>query len=222
MNIWLPIVVNAIILGILVAGIFAGKKNGFVFQLARLVFTCGAAVGLYFLNPIVANKLVEIPFIHEAVAHGIISFATVKSLTLAVMFIAAFFIITGILKLVRLIARGKKESSNTAKQVKFKGITKEETRKFRKEQKRLHKTQKKEEKIARRKAVKTRVKVLGAILGFIEAVLIGFVIVFPLKSVFKDVKEIKPELVEIEKGYEYTPYGQLDKVTDIVNKVLGE
>ena len=38
----------------------------------------------------------------------------------------------------------------------------------------------------------------------------------------KDLKELKPELTEIEKGYEYTPYGQLDKVTDIVNKVLGE
>lgn len=222
MNIWLPIVVNAIILGILILGICKGKNNGFIFELTRLVLVCGMAVGLYFLNPIVVNKLLELSFINIAITNGVISIASIKSLSLSVMCLLDFLIITLLMMLVKHITYGKKGTFNKAKQIKFKGITKSETKGFRKEQKKLEKDQKRAEKVARRNSMKTRSKVFGIIIGFVEALLLGFVIIFPLKHVFNDIKDIHPIVSQIETGFEYTPYGQLDNITGIVDKIIGE
>ena len=61
-------------------------------------------------------------------------------------------------------------------------------------------------------------KIVGAVLGFVMALVVGFVIFMPIKYCFVSLSTT-PALEQIETGYEYTPYGQLDKLTHIVDKI---
>ena len=163
MNIWLPIVVNSVILGILLGGLFIGKKKGFLYEFLKLIFVAGAGVGLYFLNPILVNLVLRIPIIQTLIDGEVITLAILKSLTLVLAFVLADVILTGIFAIVRKIAYGKNHvKANTAKPVKIKGITKAETRSLRKEHKHLVKEQKREERKLAKTQIKKRTKILGA------------------------------------------------------------
>ena len=84
MNIWLPIITNLIMLGILVAGIFVGKKNGWKVELSKLIIMLGVGVGLYFLAPVITNALLsietlvqaqlQIPYLVPAIINSLIIF----------------------------------------------------------------------------------------------------------------------------------------------------
>lgn len=222
-NIWLPIIVNAIILGIMVAGAFIGKKNGFLYELFKFITLCGFGVGVYFLNPIAVNGITQIPFIQMCLTEGYATMPILNALSLLAMFLVSYLVITITFKLIkRLIVKraNKLAGVNIAKPAKIYGLTKKETRRLRKENKKLIKANKKEEKKALRAKQSVASKVFGLIFGLLSAIVIAFAITLPLKPISKHIVEIQPELSEIEKGYEYTPYGQLDKVTGIVEKIL--
>lgn len=215
-NIWLPIIIDVLILGIMVAGALIGRKNGFLYELIKFVALCVCGVGLYFLNPIVANAVSHIGFVENAIAHNFITIEIIKAFTLLFMFLLVYLIATIILKIVKKVNQKKIVGVNTAKPAKIYGLNRKETRRLRREHKKLQKEQKK---LARANESKKN-KVFGLIFGLLVAIVVGFVITLPLKPIFNHIATIQPEIAEVEKGYEYTPYGELDKVTNIVEKIL--
>jgi len=232
-NIWLPIVVNVLILGIMVAGAFIGRKNGFLYELLKLVTLCGCGVGIYFLNPIVANKVAGISFIHKFIEQGLATVELVKAMTFVLLFILIYIIITIIFKIIKKAHDKKnkvevkslngKRFINTAKPAKIHGLNRKETRRLNKEQRRLARERRKQEKElikASKKPLTTKQKVFGIIFGILTAFVLGFIITLPMKEVFKGIANAQPELAEVVKGYEYTPYGQIDKLTGVVDFII--
>ena len=232
-NIWLPIVVNVLILGIMVAGAFIGRKNGFLYELFKLLVLCGSVVGIYFLNPIIANLIAKIPFVEHFIAEGLCTLELVKAISFVIIFLVVYLIVTIIFKIIKranakknkveVKALNGKRFINTAKPAKISGLNKKETRRLNKEQHKLAKQRKKQEKQlekASRKPLTTKQKVFGIIFGILTAFIIGFVITIPLKPIFTKIAEVQPEIAEVEKGYEYTPYGQIDKLIGVVDFII--
>lgn len=220
MNIWLPIITNVIIAALLVCGVFVGKKNGWVSQLVKLVVSCGAGVGIYFLSPVLTKLLCKIPFILKLV--GTVPFA-LQALNSLIYFLL-FIIVYAIVSLVMRVIRKNKNNTTKVKVVKIKAPkqkhvrkTKEE-RRLARENRRLRRKQM-IEKAKQEAKQKSKVdKIVGAVLGFVMALVVGFVIFMPIKYCFVSLSTT-PALEQIETGYEYTPYGQLDKLTHIVDKI---
>ena len=222
-NIWLPIVVNLLILGIMVAGVFIGKKYGFKVEAIKTSILCALGVGIYFLSNVLTPLALNISFLAQAVIAGIISVASIKCLIIDILFMLVYTIISVIIRCV-VNKKSKNVSTsitkkNKAKLVKPKGPTKEETRKLRKQQKEFIKAQKKQDRLLRKSALSTKSKVFGALLGLFCAIIVGFVVTLPLKPIFNDIANSSDIVAEMGKGYEYTPYGQLDKLTDIVERI---
>lgn len=220
MNIWLPIITNLVILGIIIAGAFAGRKHTFKYELGKLIVVCGAGVGLYFLMPSVMKLAEKIPFVAKLIA---IDAACVKLTLLAALFLIAYIIVSIIFRAVSISYRKKMVNksialANKAKRVKPRGMTKEDNRALKRKEKELRKAHRKNIKQAVKKLA-PKCNALGVIVGMILAIVIAFAITLPLKPIFGKLAEVKPELEKIECGYEYTPFGQLDKVTDIVNRI---
>lgn len=232
-NIWLPIVVNVLILGIMVAGAFIGRKNGFLYELLKLVTLCACGVGIYFLNPIVADLLVKIPFVEHFIAEGLCTLELIRAVSFVLLFIFVYIITTIIFKIIKKTRAKKtkvevkalngKKFINTAKPAKISGLNKKETRRLNKEQRKLARQRKKQDKQlekASRKPLTSKQKVFGIIFGILTAFIIGFVITIPLKPIFTKIAEVQPEIAEVEKGYEYTPYGQIDKLIGVVDFII--
>ena len=223
-NIWLPIVVNLLILGIMVAGVLVGRKYGFKVEAIKTIILCGLGVGIYFLSPIIVGALLHIEFLAQAVISGVISIASIKLLVIYLLFMIVYGIVSLIIRLIVNKKLNKGLKVNRAKEVKARGINRAETAKLRKEQRRFRKIAKKNNKKLlkenRKHSISKRSKVFGAIVGFICAVIVGFVVTLPLKSIFIDIAHSDSAISDITYGYEYTPYGQLDKVTDIVERIV--
>lgn len=228
MNIWLPIITNVIIAALLICGIFVGKKNGWVSQLVKLVVSCGAGVGIYFLSPVLTTLLCRVPFILNLV--GTVPFA-IQALN-SLVYLVLFMIVYALVSLVMRLIRNRQKKTNVVKTVKVKSPkqkhvrkTKEERRLARENRKLRRKQIREQRKQEEKKKSKTN-KIVGAILGFVMALVIGFVIFMPIKYCFTSLRSVTPALDQITTGYEYTPYGQLDKLTGLVDKInylnLGE
>ena len=213
MNIWLPIITNVIIALIVIAGIFVGKKNGFALEFGKLILLAGATVGCYFLLPVVTPLLLKIEFINELMVLPY-SKAILNSITLLILFILSYLLISIICKLIANHSLQERDSINMAKPIKVRGLDRKQSRALRKEQKRLRKL--------RRKHLRKTSQAFGIIFGIIISLIISFMIMLPCKYLFKSISEIKPELNQINSGYEYTIYGQLDKVCDITDIIVGE
>lgn len=210
MNIWLPIITNLIIALIITAGVFVGKNNGWKIELGKLFFSCGAAVGAYFLAPVITNALISIDGIAQIANTVNLGIVALNSL----MVTASFLIFYGLISLTALIIkinvdRIKHKGMNIAKVKRARGIDRKTDRALRKQEKKLAKMQKelkKQSKVS---------KAFGIIFGIILSIIVAFSIVLPTKYIFKGIANEQPNLQEIEKGYEYTPIGQLDKVTGL-------
>lgn len=215
MNIYLPIITNLIILGILTLGFFIGKKNGFKVQLAKFILLLPFMVGCYFLQPVITEQLLKIEFLSNistlAYGHELIS-----SLVLFVLFIVSYALIVIAGALVKKATR-KDLSVNRVKAVKVKGVSRKETRQLRREQKKLERLNKPQ--------LKTKSKVAGALLGIVISLFAGFMFMLPVKYVTYGTAELynseelpeeerKPELEQLKTAYDYTLIGQLDKVTN--------
>lgn len=221
MNIWLPIIVNLLIAGVLLVGAIRGRKNGFVYTITKLVTLCGLGVGIYFLAPVVTNLILKISFINELIIQNIITKPIINSLVILILFGLVSLIVTIIFRLIK--STGNKTFIlNKAKSVKVKGINRQETRRLRKEERKLQKEQRKQILELRQSKISKKSRVFGCITGVVLGIIVAFVITLPLKPIFNQIALNQSNISEITKGYEYTPYGQLDKVTDIVNRVIGE
>ena len=138
MNIWLPIITNVIIALIVIAGIFVGKKNGFALEFGKLILLAGATIGCYFLLPVVTPLLLKIEFINELMVLPY-SKAILNSITLLILFILSYLLISIICKLIANHSLQERDSINMAKPIKVRGLDRKQSRALRKEQKRLRK-----------------------------------------------------------------------------------
>ena len=202
-QIWLPIIVNLCLAGIIVAGAFIGKKRGFRFELIKFLALCGAEVGIYFLNPLVVNEVSKIEIVANLLSAGYINGAILTAISFSVL----SFVVFGFICLLMGLTRRAVRRHN---QPKLKGLNKADTKKLRKQQKEMLKSKFKPKKAS---------KAFGIIFGILSALVIGFLFTLPMKPIFK---QITTEEIPVEKGYEYTPYGQLDKYTNCDSFVVGE
>ena len=214
MNIILPIISNALIAVVLLLGIFVGIKNEWKISLTKLVFSLGFGVGLYFLNPTLVKLVTKISFINKLLEQELITAATLKACT----FSAAFIILFGILSLVLAVIRHHRnevrylKSQNMILTKRAKAIDKNTEKVLKKEDKKARKLKRKELAKQHKKA-----RVFGAILEVLVAIVALFVIFILVKYVVKN--ELK-DVQNIETIYDYTPIGQLDKATNIIEFII--
>ena len=205
MNIWLPIITNLIMLGILVAGIFVGKKNGWKVELSKLIIMLGVGVGLYFLAPVITNALLSIETLVQAQLQIPYLVPAINSLIIFVLFMIVYMIVSLIASAIHKKVVAKQ---NGIAYIKLKGKGNGKiNRANRKEFKRRIKEDKKQKKTS---------QVVGAILGFVMAALITFVLFMPIKYMFKGLSQVNNNF---NSGFEYTVWGQLDNATDVYDSV---
>ena len=208
MNIYLPIITNFIIALVLLTGVLVGKANGFKLQLIKFILVCGSLVGTYFLTPIVSNALLGIEAINNFIAyHGIFA-TTFNSFIFFAMSMIVYLIISAIIVAIRDASRKAPVAKklNSAKSIK----PRKELRRERKRFNRLHGRQ-----------ISKCSKVFGAILGFILAVIIGYVIMIPTKCALNNMATNDEKLEQVTAGYEYTMYNVFDeKVFDVTEFVV--
>lgn len=203
MNIWLPIITNLIMLGILVAGIFVGKKNGWKVELSKLIIMLGVGVGLYFLAPVITNALLSIETLDQAQIPYLVP--AINSLIIFVLFMIVYMIVSLIASAIhkKVVA---KQNGIAYIRLKGKGNGKI-NRANRKEFRRRIKEARKQKKTS---------QVVGAILGFVMAACITFVLFMPMGYAFKQLEQTAPGITA---GFEYTVWGQLDKATEVYDKI---
>lgn len=208
MNIWLPIITNLIMLGILVAGIFVGKKNGWKVELSKLIIMLGVGVGLYFLAPVITNALLSIKTLKTLVqAQPQIPYLVpaINSLIIFVLFMIVYMIVSLIASAINKKVVAKQ---NGIAYIKLKGKGNGKiNRANRKEFRRRIKEARKQKKTS---------QVVGAILGFVVAALITFVLFMPIKYMFKGLSKVNNNF---NSGFEYTVWGQLDNATDMYDTI---
>lgn len=202
MNIWLPIITNLIMLGILVAGIFVGKKNGWKVELSKLIIMLGVGVGLYFLAPVITNALLSIETLIQATLQiPPYLVPAINSLIIFVLFMIVYMIVSLIASAIHKKVVAKQ---NGIAYIKLKGKGNGKiNRANRKEFRRRIKEARKQKKTS---------QVVGAILGFVMAALITFVLFMPIKYIFKGLSQVNNNF---NSGFEYTVWGQLDNATDM-------
>lgn len=205
MNIWLPIITNLIMLGILVAGIFVGKKNGWKVELSKLIIMLGVGVGLYFLAPVITNALLSIETLDQAQPQIPYLEPAINSLIIFVLFMVVYMIVSLIASAIHKKVVAKQ---NGIAYIKLKGkgngkINRANKREFRR-------------RIKEAKKQKKTSQIVGAILGFVVAALITFVLFMPIKYMFKGLSEVNNNF---NSGFEYTVWGQLDNATDMYNTI---
>lgn len=201
MNIWLPIITNLIMLGILVAGIFVGKKNGWKVELSKLIIMLGVGVGLYFLAPVITNALLSIETLVQAQKQILYLVPAINSLIIFVLFMIVYMIVSLIASAIHKKVVAKQ---NGIAYIKLKGrgngkINRANKREFRR-------------RIKEAKKQKKTSQIVGAILGFVMAALITFVLFMPIKYMFKGLSKVNNNF---NSGFDYTVWGQLDNVTDM-------
>lgn len=199
MNIYLPIISNIIIVLILIAGIFIGRKNGWRLELSKSLILIGSLVGIYFLNPLISTKLMEFDFCQKIISLS--SEITFKSLCLFAEFALIYVLVSIAFLIIRKNCRKIKalrvERINTAKSIKSRKERRKESKQFKK----LH-----------TKQISKSSKTVGAILGLVLAFIVGYIIMSPIKYFTKDLVSMKPELEYVETAYDYTIYDQIDKL----------
>lgn len=205
MNIWLPIITNLIMLGILVAGIFVGKKNGWKVELSKLIIMLGVGVGLYFLAPVITNALLSIETLVQAQLQIHYLVQAINSLIIFVLFMIIYIIVSLIASAIHKKVVAKQ---NGIAYIRLKGkgngkINRANKREFRR-------------RIKEAKKQKKTSQIVGAILGFVVAALITFVLFMPIKYMFKGLSEVNNNF---NSGFDYTVWGQLDNATDMYDTI---
>lgn len=211
MNIWLPVLTNFIIALIVFVGAIVGAKQGWRLGLIKFVLVVGDVVGSYFLIPVVKPLVLKI---------GLISMLPVEIVTSG-LFLALFLVLYLLISIAILISAklGSKEKLkgiNSAKRFKTKGLSRRDTKQLKRDRKEFVKSRR------QKKILKTHSKVLGCIFGVLVGIIVSIAFFLPTKYVFKHIAESNTNLEQIEAGFEYTPYGQLDKVTHYTDFIVKE
>lgn len=202
MNIWLPIITNAIALIIVLCGVITGKKSKPILQISKIITLCGLGVACHFLIAPVASLLTKIPFLKNMHELDTLSSASINSISFALLFLTAYILTTIVFSVISIIISKKHEHGiKVSKTVRIKAAGKNK-----RIVNRIH---------------KQPANILGCIFGGIIGLLMSFTLFLPVKYIFNDVSKVldKPE---INSGYEYTLYGQLDKLTGIDDIIIGE
>lgn len=211
MNIWLPVLTNFIIVIIVFVGAVVGAKQGWRLGLIKFVLVVGDVVGSYFLIPIVKPLILRIGLINMLPAEIVTS-----GLFLALFLVLYLFISIGILISAKLGSKEKLKGINSAKRFKTKGLSRRETKQLKRDRKEFVKSRR------QTKILKTHSKVLGCIFGVLVGIIVAMAFFLPTKYVFKRVADNNPKLEQIETGFKYTPYGQLDKVIHYTDFIVKE
>ena len=220
-SIWLSIIINVLIVGIIVSGIIIGKRKGGAYELVKLGALLLVSGLTILLAPTVMMLIAKIGFVQTMLDNGLVSTALIKAISVVLLFLIGYILVGILLKVASKILENKAALKiQYAKPAKIVGLSPKETKRLRKEQKQLEKKQHKEQKKFAKESQSTKSKVLGIIFGLIIAILIGFVATLPVKPILNGIADAQPEISEITKSYEYTPYGQLDKVTGLVDTML--
>ena len=201
MNIWLPIITNLILLGCFVFDFIFSKKVGLRPTIIRLISTVGLGVGLYFLSPIILKGL---PFLTNI---------GLSELGLKAFLISSIALVVNTIQCIvfYIIYRKNKyehiESVNTAKIKRAKAIDKKAEKSIRREERKARKLARVPRVIKKSKANKVFTIIFSVILSLIMSALVYV----QIKAVITYV-DTKYDIEQIETGYEYTPFGQLDKL----------
>lgn len=222
MNIILPICANLVILALLITGIFVGKRNGFKYEFIKFIILSASIVGLFFLSPVITNLLFKLDFINTLASQVSYLSQAFNSIIFLILFLITYMFICLIIRAIRHHEIKKNALGvNVAKRTKVKGIDRKTSRQLKRDERRLNKQR--EFEIIKARSKKS--KVFGAIFGFIVAVIIGFIVFLPVKYASKSLADAQQN-PSIETVYEYTFYGQLDKLTGVYefinNKFKGE
>lgn len=215
MNIYLPIISNVIILAILVAGLFIGRKNGWATQLLKLGFVVASGVGAYFLAPVIAGLFVKIELLAT-----MMSIKTIMAISFGLIVLVAYILLEIIYAIVKAIIKRKKENKVKVKVMKVKSLDKKAARDIRKRERKTRRENRKALKKANRYKISKTSKIIGAILGVITGILVAFIMLLPVKYALRDIATQIPGAEQIVTAYEYTPYGQLDKLFDAGNFIV--
>lgn len=202
MSIWLPIVTNAVLALIVIAGMLIGRKTKWYLEMFKFICLAGAGVGAHFLIPTMNELLLKIPFvaqINESLALG----AGLNSISFALMFIAAYIVLSIMFGIINHIVCKERKGIKVSRTVKVAAAN--------------HKA---DRELKRIKRAERKRNPFGVIFGMLVGLLVSFVIFMPMKYAAKEVVKLKPELSEIEKGVEYTAFGQLDKYTNVVEFII--
>lgn len=203
MIIALAVILNLVLVALVTTSIFVGKNNGWKSQVAKLVSLLVCGVGFYFLSVFLTNIILTIPFIityTEPLSNPVV---VICSLAYSILMFIGYGITSLIVGIIR---RHNRKKQTGIVNTKIKGIDRKTTRRLRKEAKKLNKLQTEQSR---------RSKVLGIIFGIVIALILAFMIVTPLKYMLNEIALIKPEWSSIVLVYEYTPFGQLDKVFNL-------
>ena len=214
MNIVLPIISNLLIVITLVLGILVGIKNEWKLSLTKLLISLGFAVGLYFLNPTLVSAISKIAFIDNLLQNELITKATLTACTFSVSFVVLFVILSIIMLAIRHHRNEVRypKSQNMVLTKRAKAIDKNTEKVLKKEDIKARKLKRKELARQHKKA-----RVFGAILETLTCIILVFVAFIPVKYVVKN--ELK-DVQTIETVYDYTPIGQLDKATNVVEFIV--
>lgn len=179
--------------------------------LIKLFLVLGDVAGSYFLIPIVKPLILKF---------SILTLLPAEIVTSA-LFLALFLVLYAVISIVIGISAilGSKEKLrgiNSAKRFKTKGLSRKDSKQLKKDRKEYLKSRR------QRKILKVHSKVLGCIFGVLVGIIVSMAFLLPTKYVFKHVAESNPQLEQIETGFEYTPYGQLDKLTHYTDFIVKE
>lgn len=211
MNIWLPIVTNLILLGCFILDFVINKKLGWKFTLPKLIVVAGVAVGGYFLTPTIVNAL------------PILAFIGLSNLMLGLFVASTFAIVVDIILTIifsicyAVNKRKHKAEFNVAKTKRVRAVDKKFERQLRRDERR-----------ARRLALTKKQKAgrfFSVLFALVISLVLNVMVSIEIKTACTFVKTAY-EIEQVETGYEYTAYGQLDKLisgnNNPADEVVGE
>lgn len=211
---------NLIVVLIILSGIFSTLRSGIRVSGLRLLFTILGGVGAYFLTPAISTPILNLSFeitreeitqtiaLSEFISHAGISLGAINSIIYLIVFMAFYLIGTICCNIVKhiLIKRVKSNSANKARIKRAKSINPKAERVARK-------VEFKKMKSEYRASLKWWRKLISCILGFVSAVIVGFVVLVPYGFISKDLnKDGTKDYLEI--GYKYTLNGVIQDNID--------
>lgn len=203
---------NVVAALILVSGIFTAMRQGWKVSLVRLFLTAGAAVGSYFLMPVLSDKLMGVDkvaaFAREGL--GLTTTGTINACIFMLLFVVFYLVVNMVCSIIlhALIKSLEVKKQNQAKYRRARSINPHA------------------ERVARRSAWKAlkaeyRAKnrwwkrVISGVMGAIVALALGFVVIMPFGYIADEI-ESKEYLAA---GYEHTLNGLIpDEFSDWITR----
>lgn len=201
MQIWLPIIINLLMLGIVLGCVFNAKSNGWKIELSKLILSLGALVGIYFLSPIITNALIHILIPNENQFNDLLIntpyiISAINSLIIFILFMISYLLISIIIKTINNRIIKNKYNLNYIRVKKNRKLNRQNKREYKRQIKQMYK-------------VSINSQIFAIIFGFISALVITFLLCMPVNYLFKQYTNVEAPALE------YTLWGEVDKATDV-------